>query len=197
MSYKKIVVAAALTLAIASGASAQSWDLDAAHSSVGFSVRHMVISKTTGKFNEFSGAVKFDGKNFAAGSVEITVQIASIDTDNEKRDDHLRSPEFFDAEKFATMNFKSKKVTAGEGNEFTIVGDLTIKGVTKEVEFAAEFNGAVDDPWGNSRAGFSAATEINRQDFGLTWSKTLEAGGLIVGDKVGITLEIEVVKSKG
>ena len=193
---KGIVTAASLLLVFASLARAEKWELDISHSSVGFSVRHMVVTKTHGKFNEFTGYIDFDGKNVEKGSVEITVQIASIDTDNKKRDDHLRSPDFFDAEKFSTMTFKSKKVIKGSGREFKLVGDLTIKGVTKEVTFDCEFNGVINDPMGNTRAGFSAVTKINRRDFNVKWSKSLDAGGLVVGDEVKINLEIEAVKTQ-
>ncbi len=193
---KGIVTAASLLLVLASLARAEKWEIDVAHSSVGFSVRHMVVTKTHGKFNEFTGYIDFDGENVEKGSVEITAQIASIDTDNKKRDDHLRSPEFFDAEKFPTMTFKSKKVIKGSGSEFKLEGDLTIKDVTKEVTFDCEFNGVINDPMGNTRAGFSAVVKINRQDFNVKWSKSLDAGGLVVGDEVKINLEIEAVKTQ-
>lgn len=193
---KGIVTAASLLLVLASLARAEKWEIDVAHSSVGFSVRHMVVTKTHGKFNDFNGYIDFDGKNVEKGSVEITAQIASIDTDNKKRDDHLRSPDFFDAEKFRTMIFKSKKVIKGKGSEFKLEGDLTIKDVTKEVTFDCEFNGVINDPMGNTRAGFSATAKINRQDFNVKWSKSLDAGGLVVGDEVKINLEIEAVKTQ-
>jgi polyisoprenoid-binding protein YceI len=193
---KGVVTAASLLLVLASLARAEKWEIDVAHSSVGFSVRHMVVTKTHGKFNDFAGYIDFDGKNVEKGSVEITAQIASIDTDNKKRDDHLRSPDFFDAEKFPTMTFKSKKVIKSSGSEFKLVGDLTIKDVTKEVTFDCEFNGVINDPMGNTRAGFSATAKINRQDFNVKWSKSLDAGGLVVGNEVKISLEIEAVKAK-
>lgn len=193
---KGIVTAASLLLVLASLARAEKWEIDVAHSSVGFSVRHMVVTKTHGKFNDFTGYIDFDGENVEKGSVEITARIASIDTDNKKRDDHLRSPEFFDAEKFPTMIFKSKKVIKGSGSEFKLVGDLTIKDVTKDVTFDCEFNGVINDPVGNTRAGFSAVVKINRQDFNVKWSKSLDAGGLVVGDEVKINLEIEAVKTQ-
>lgn len=186
-----------LTVAvIAVAAKAETWSVDKAHSSLGFSVRHMVISKTTGKFNDFDGTLTFDGENLANGSVLVTAQMASIDTDDEKRDDHLRSADFFDVEKHPTMTFESTRVIPGDGNEFKLVGDLTIKGVTKEVTFDGEFNGVIADPWGSTRAGFSAKTDINRQDFGITWNKTLDAGGLVVGDNVEIIVEMEFVQQQ-
>jgi polyisoprenoid-binding protein YceI len=193
---KAIVIAASLLLILASLTRAEKWELDIPHSSVGFSVRHMVVTKTHGKFNDFTGYIDFDGKNIEKGSAEITVQIVSIDTDNKTRDDHLRSPDFFDAEKFPTMTFKSKKVIKGSGSEFKLVGDLTIRDVTKEVTFDCEFNGLINDPMGNTRAGFSATSKINRQDFNVKWSKKLDTGGLVVGDEVKIAIEIEAIKAE-
>lgn len=194
---KRIVITLTLVLLLAAMSKAEKWDIDVPHSSVGFTVRHMVVTKIHGKFNDFTGHIEFDGKNIEKGSATVTVQIASIDTDNEERDKHLKSPDFFDATKFPTMMFKTKKVVKGEGNKFQLVGDLTIKDVTKEVVFDCEFHGTVNDPWGNTRAGFSAVAKINRQDFKLKWSKKLDTGGLVVGDEVTINLEIEAVKAKG
>ncbi len=171
------------------------WNVDAVHSTVSFSVRHLVISNTTGKFKDFEGKVEFDGKDVSGGSVDFTIQVASVDTDDEKRDNHLRSPDFFDVEKHATITFKSKKVIAGEDNKFQIIGDLTIKGITKEVTFNCEFNGSVKTPWGHMAAGFSATTKIDRQEFGVSFNKAMETGGLIVGNEVKINLEIEMTQS--
>jgi polyisoprenoid-binding protein YceI len=173
------------------------WSIDAAHSSIGFSVRHLVVSKTKGSFGEFTGEISFDGKNLEKGTARITVQVSSIDTDDEKRDGHLKSPDFFDAEKYPTMQFKSKKVVPGKDGTFKLIGDLTIRDVTREVTFDGEFHGLIDDPWGNTRAGFTAQTRINRQDFNVTWNQTLDAGGVVVGDEVGINLELELIKSQG
>jgi polyisoprenoid-binding protein YceI len=185
----------ALVLMLSVSAGAAEWNIDAPHSSVGFSVRHLVVSKTTGHFTAFSGTVNFDGQNVAGGSAEWSIQVASIDTDDKKRDDHLRGADFFDVEKFPAMTFKSKKVIPGEDRKFQLLGDLTIKGITKEVTFDVEFNGAIKDPWGGTRAGFSAGTSINRQDFGISWNKALDTGGLMVGNTVNITMEVELVKA--
>ena len=185
----------ALVLMLSVSASAAEWKIDAPHSSVGFSVRHLVVSKTTGHFTAFSGTVSFDGQNVAGGSAEWTIQVASVDTDDQKRDDHLRGADFFDVEKFPAMTFKSTKVIPGEDGSFQLVGDLTIKGMTKEVTFDCEFNGVISDPWGGTRAGFSAGTSINRQDFGISWNKALDTGGLMVGNTVNITMEVELVKA--
>lgn len=175
---------------------ADTWNIDKAHSSIGFSVRHLVISKTRGTFNDHSGAATFDGKDIEKGAVEITIQVASINTDDEKRDEHLLAPDFFDAAKYPTMMFRSKKIIAEKDNAFTMIGDLTIKDVTSEISLDGEFYGVTDDPWGNTRAGFSASTTINRQDFNVAFDSALKDGSLVVGNDVKIELEIELIKSK-
>lgn len=199
MRIKRIAAALLLVAVFATASMAESWSVDPVHSIVEFSVRHLVISKVKGRFGEFAGTVSFDGKTPVGGSVELTVQIASIDTHDEDRDTHLKSAEFFDAEKNPTMVFKSKKVVVGDGesSEFKLIGDLTIRETTKEVTFDCEFHGVVNDPWGNTKAGFSAMTKINRQDFGLKWSKTLDTGGLLLGNEVTIVLELELLKAEG
>lgn len=193
---KRVVAFVSIAVMLSSVVYADTWDIDKVHSNVGFSVRHLVITKVLGKFNEFAGQVEFDGKNVEGGSVEITIQMTSIDTDNQKRDDHLKGTDFFNVEEFPEMTFKSNKVIKGNDANFKIIGDLTIKGISKEVTLDAEFNGSLAGPWGGTRAGFSATTTINRQDFDMKWSKALEAGGLIVGDEVTIILELELVKVK-
>lgn len=170
------------------------WSIDVPHSTVGFVVKHMVISKVRGEFTEYEGMIHFDKDNLTAGSAEFTVQMASIDTENEKRNNHLKSPDFFDVENYPVMTFKSKSVT-GTLDNFQITGDLTIRDVTKEVTFDCEYNGSVTDPWGNTRSAFSAEATINRQDFNVTWNKIIEAGGLMVSDEVKIELELQLVKS--
>ena len=192
---KTILSVLAVALLLTASVSAQSWQVDLAHSSVGFSVSHLVISKTTGTFNEFEGKVNFDGENLSKGSVEFTIKVASLDTDDEKRDGHLKTADFFDVEKYPNMAFKSKSITDAQDGKFKITGELTIKDVTKEVTFDCEYRGTVKDPWGGTRAGFSAGTTINRQDFNIAFSKLLEAGGLMVGNDVAISLEIELVQS--
>jgi polyisoprenoid-binding protein YceI len=170
------------------------WSVDVAHSSFGFVVKHLVISKVRGQFKQFDGSVHFDEKNITGGSAEFTVQMTSVDTENKDRDNHLRSADFFDVETFPTMSFKSKSVS-GNTEGFKIVGDLTIKDITKEVTFDCDYYGTVIDPWGNTKSGFSATTKINRQDFNITWSKVIEAGGLVVSDEVKIEIELELAKS--
>lgn len=169
------------------------WSIDIPHSSIGFVVKHMVIAKVRGNFNDFNGIIHFDENNLTAGSAEFTVQMASIDTDNEKRNDHLKSADFFDVEKYPMMTFKSKSVS-GNNENFQIVGDLTIKDVTKEVTFDCEYFGSIADPWGNTKSAFSATATINRQDFNVTWNKVIEAGGVVVSDEVKIEIELELAK---
>jgi polyisoprenoid-binding protein YceI len=189
---KLIVLLIALALATPQ-LSAAAWKIDRTHSYVGFSVMHMVVSKVKGQFNEFDGTVNFDGKDFATASVEVNVDPRTIDTGNERRDGHLKSSDFFAADSLPTMTFKSKKVIPGKSGAFQIIGELTMRGVTKEVTLDAQFNGSVTDPGGNTRAGFSATGRLNRQDWGVSWSKTLDAGGLVVSDEVQLVLEIEAI----
>lgn len=187
---QRIALTLIVLLVMAAGVSAATWNADPAHSSVNFAVRHLVISTVNGKFGEFSGTLDWDGQDMSTGTVEFAVQIGSVDTDNEDRDKHLISPEFFDATQFPTMTFKSTKVILGDGNAFKLVGDLTIRGVTKAVTFDCEFYGTANFMKTN-KAGFSAKVEIDRQDFGVSWSKSLDGGGLIVSDNVKISLELE------
>ncbi|MDD4051212.1 MAG: YceI family protein [candidate division Zixibacteria bacterium] len=195
--YKRLAMLIFVSLAMVVSAQAQTWNFDLAHSHVGFTVRHMVITKVDGMFNDFTGAItNFDGKDVAKGAVDVTIQIGSISTDNDMRDTHLKSPDFFDAAKFPTMTFKSKKIVMGTGGKFTMIGDLTMKGVTREVTLDCTLNGTVVDPQGNTRAGFSATTTINRQDYGVSWNNSLADGSMVVGNDVVINLEIEAVKAK-
>lgn len=193
---KRSIITLALVLTFGLVAKADTWNFDKPHSSIGFSVRHMVISKTTGEFNDFEGTVEFDGKNIENGSVTVTIKTASIDTDNADRDAHLKNDDFLNVEKYPVMTFKSTKITRGDGNEFSMTGMLTIKDVTKKVVLEGEFNGVIDDPWGNTRAGFTAETTINRQDFNVAFDNKLQDGSLVVGNDVEIQLEIELVKAK-
>ncbi len=193
---KKVILLSGAVLLLAATASADTWNFDIPHSSVGFTVTHLVIAKVHGKFNDFGGTIEFDGKNVEGGSIDVAIQMASIDTDNEKRDNHLKSPDFFDVEKFPVMTFKSRKIVDEEGNNFKIIGDLTIRDVTKEVTLNAEHHGTVKDPWGGTRAAFSATGKINRQDFGVKWNKALETGGYLVSDEVTIIIEAELVKAE-
>ena len=168
------------------------WSFDSSHSHVGFTVRHLMISKVRGQFNKWSGTFDYDPADPAATKIDVTIDAASIDTREEKRDAHLRSPDFFDVAKYPTLTFKSTSVT-GEGDELALAGDLTIHGVTRPVHLKVESLGATKDPWGGERVGFSATVAINRKDFGLHWNVALEAGGVVVGEKVDINIEIEAV----
>lgn len=171
--------------------------IDPDHSQVIFKVKHLAISTVTGSFDVFEGTYTLDSDNIAKSSVETTISAASVNTNKQKRDDHLRSDEFLDVEKFPNITFVSKEIKKGDDNNFQIVGDLTIHGVTKEVTLDATYEGHIEsDPWGKERTAFIANGEINRKDFGMTWNKALEAGGFVVGDEVRITLEVEGIKKE-
>ena len=167
------------------------WTIDPLHSEVGFSVRHMMVSKVRGKFTKFSGEL-VTGENPLASSVAAEIDLASIDTGAEQRDGHLRSPDFFDTENHPVMSYRSTGIRA-KGDGYVVDGELTLKGVTKNVPLTLELNGFGPDPYGGTRAGFTAIGEINRQDFGVTWNAAMEHGGVVVSDKVNILLEIEAV----
>ncbi|NTX04985.1 YceI family protein [Myxococcus sp. CA051A] len=171
----------------------KTWQLDTTHTTVGFMVRHMVVAKVHGRFTRFEGKVEVNGDDLAQGSAEVKIDVSSIDTGVEQRDNHLRSPDFFDAAAFPKLIFRSKRVQdAGKGH-YRVVGDLTIRDVTREVVLETELLGKVKDPWGNERLAFQASTSIDRKDFGLSWNQALEAGGLLVGERVDITLDVQAV----
>jgi polyisoprenoid-binding protein YceI len=165
------------------------WNVDASHSEVGFLARHLMVSKVRGQFKDFAAVVTV-AQPFELSTVEATVQMASIDTNSADRDTHVKSGDFFDVENNPTMTFTSTKVS----ND-TLEGLLTIKGVTKAVSFDLEFGGVSADPWGGTRAGFEATTEINRKDFGLSWNVAIEGGGVLVGEKVKITLDVQLIQA--
>ena len=167
------------------------WDIDASHSTVGFSVRHMMVSKVRGYFREFSGEI-VTAENPAQSTVTATIDMDSIDTRQEQRDAHIRSADFFDVGNHTVMTFRSTEVRT-DGADWTVVGDLTIKGVTRPVELALEVNGFGPDAYGGTRAGFSAKTEISRKEFGVDIDMPMDGGGVVVGDKISIELEIEAV----
>ena len=169
--------------------------IDATHSTVGFTVRHAGIGKTRGHFTEFAGTIEVTDPTTPAGATATaTIQAASVDTGNADRDNHLRSGDFFDVEQFPEWTFTTTSTT-GTTDSFTLAGDLTIHGVTRPVEIATEFTGTATDPFGAERAAFEGTTTLSRKAFGLTWNAALEAGGVLVGDKVTVTLEIEEVKA--
>ncbi|MEN8006293.1 MAG: YceI family protein [Candidatus Krumholzibacteriota bacterium] len=195
-SYLSSIFLLLLLATLAGPLAAAEYLIDSAHSTIGFQVRHMAISKTNGHFRDFTGSFSFEPGRPDGWSCEAVIQAESISTDNQKRDDHLRSDEFLDVANFPTLTFKSTGVELENDSEGVLKGDLTLHGVTKSVELDLEFLGTVTDPWGNDRAGFSASLTINRKDFGLTYHTVMEAGGLVVGDKVKITLEIEGILNK-
>jgi polyisoprenoid-binding protein YceI len=172
------------------------WNLDTVHSSVNFSVRHMVISKVRGHFTQFSGTLDFDEARPQAAKLEVKVQTASINTNDAQRDAHLKSADFFDVEKYPEMTYKSSSVEVVDKNHFRVHGQLTLHGVTKPVTLDVEYAGHGRDPWGGERAGFTATGRVNRKDFGLSYNQTLEAGGVMVGEQVDIALEVEAVAAK-
>ncbi|MEU0547089.1 YceI family protein [Micromonospora sp. NPDC005979] len=167
--------------------------LDAAHKRVGFVARHMMVSKVRGEFNEATATITV-AEDPLQSSVVATIQAASIDTTQDDRDAHLRSPEFLDAEQFPTLEFRSTGVKSRKGNEFVLDGELTVKGVTRPVELEVEFEGVGRSPFGQDIFGFSASTEIDREEFGLTWNVALETGGVLVGKKIKIEIEGEAVR---
>ena len=197
MMLRVAVVAAAVALAslVPSGVrAADTYEIDPAHTSVQFSIRHMMISNVRGEFTKLSGKATGDVANPTAASVEATIDATSVDTRNEKRDEHLRSPDFLDTAKFPTMTFKSTKV-AKAGDAWKLHGDLTLHGVTKPVVLdVTNVTPPTKDPWGNTRIGAQATTKINRQDFGIVFNKTLDGGGVLVGDEISITIDVEVMK---
>jgi polyisoprenoid-binding protein YceI len=182
-------------LAFSAPSFAASYTVDAGHSRVGFAVSHMMVSTVRGEFGTFSGTVEYDPANVGATKVEGKVTVASVDTRDTKRDEHLKAPDFFDAAKFPEMTFKSKAVKNITDTTFDVVGDLTIHGVTKEVTLKVNKLAADrKDPWGNTKSGTRAVATINRQDFGMTWNKALDGGGYIVGDEVTIEIDAELTR---
>jgi polyisoprenoid-binding protein YceI len=175
------------------GISTGVWTIDPAHSTVGFSVRHLMVSKVRGRFGAFTGTITIADNALESG-LDASVEMASVDTGDAGRDGHLRGADFLDVETYPTMTFASTSLQAVDGH-YALNGNLTIKGVAKPVTFALEFDGVATDPWGNTKAGFSATAEINRKDWGIEWNAALEAGGVLVGEKVKIQLDIEAAKA--
>jgi len=175
-------------------AAAERYNVDADHSIVGLSVAHMVISKTTGRFTDYAGFIEMDSDGKTVRSIEAVIKTASVDTNHQKRDTHLRGPDFFNVEKYPTMTYKMTSYEK-QADQYVAIGDLTLLGVTRPIVLTGTFNGVLPkDPMGNTRAGFSAEGKINRKDFGMNWNKALDNGGLVVGNEVAIRLEIECIK---
>ena len=171
------------------------WNLDPVHSSAEFKVKHMMISNVKGKFSGLSGVLKLDETDYTHSTVEASIPVSSVNTGDEKRDGHLQSADFFDAEKFPAMTFKSTNIDSTGGADYEVTGDLTIHGVTKSIVLKVEdVSQPSKDPWGNHRLGLSGSTKINRKDFGLTYNSALETGGVLVGEEVTITLDVQFAK---
>ncbi|MEO8070174.1 MAG: YceI family protein [Acidobacteriota bacterium] len=170
------------------------WNFDPSHSELGFAVRHLMISTVRGRFSGFKGTVALDGDDFSTATVDVTIDATTVDTREPKRDAHLRSADFFDAARFPTLTFKSRRVENIGDGEFTLIGDLTIRGVSREVSLAVTAEGTQRDPWGNERAGFGARGTIKRSAFGLEWNQALETGGVLVGDDVKLVIEAQLIR---
>ncbi|QDH78900.1 YceI family protein [Echinicola soli] len=169
------------------------WTIDPTHSEINFKVKHLVISTVTGKFKEFEGAAEVPADDFNGAKVEFSTNINSVDTNQSDRDAHLKSADFFDAEKFPKLSF-SNGVLSNEGGEYKLKGDLTIKDTTKPIELAVDFGGVAEDPYGNTKAGFELEGKISRKEFGLTWNAVTEAGSVVVGDSIKILASVQLVK---
>ncbi|WP_411823074.1 YceI family protein [Leptospira sp. 'Mane'] len=196
MSGFKSIFAAGLVVASLSGAYAQNFKVDNTHSSVGFKIKHLGIATVTGSFKDFDAKFSFDEKTNSLSIVDATIQVDSINTNDAKRDDHLKSKDFFDEDKFPTISFKvSKPISVKKGSVAKVPGELTIKGVTKPAILNVKYTGIAKDPWGNTKLGFEADTKIKRADFGITWNKALETGGVLVGEEVDIKIEGEAAAS--
>ena len=194
MDRRSVLVMTLAATAVASPAQAHDWELDAAHTIVGFSVSHLVISKTRGQFKKFSGTIQLDDKNLNRSSLTVSIDPASIDTNEPKRDEHLRSADFFDVGKYKELSFRSTAVEKS-GDKLKVAGELTMHGVTRPVTLTvSSFTQEIKDPFGMVRRGFSASATLHRKDFGLVWNKTLETGGLAVGDSISIEIEGELIK---
>lgn len=171
------------------------WAIDKTHSGVQFSVSHLVISEVSGQFKSFDGSIEAAKDDFSDAKIDFSIDVASINTDNEKRDAHLKSDDFFNAEKFPKMTFKGKSFKKVSGKNYKLVGDFTIRDVTKEITLDVVYNGTVKDPWGNTKAGFKIKGEVNRFDYNLKWNALMETGGAVVGSTVYITVNLELQKS--
>jgi len=189
-----LLITCATALCIATTARADTWNIDPAHTMVEFSVRHMMISNVKGVFQKTSGTIAVNGTDPSSVQIDATIDATSIDTRVEKRDNHLKSPAFLDVAKYPTISFKSTKVEADGTDKWKVTGDLTLHGVTKPVVLEVQNTQPIKDPFGKTRAGASATTTINRKDFGVSFNQPMEAGGVLIGDEVAITIEVEAVK---
>lgn len=170
------------------------WALDPTHSSVSFTIRHMMFSKVRGSFKSFDASIEADPNDLTTAGIAVTVDLASVDTNNADRDNHLRTADFFDVEHHPKLTFAAKSIAGTADGEYAVTGDLTLHGVTRSETFAVEFSGEGKDPWGNVKAAFQATGTIKRSEYGLTWNAALEAGGFLVGDEVKVEIEIQAAK---
>ncbi|WP_163102496.1 YceI family protein [Peribacillus alkalitolerans] len=170
------------------------WALDTTHSSIDFSIRHMMVSNVKGSFNSFSATIEADPTDLTTAVIQFAIDLESVDTRNADRDNHLRTADFFDIEKYPQLTFVATNIVKTGENEYDVTGDVSLHGVTRPEKFVVTFEGAGKDPWGNEKAGFSGKGSINRSDYGLTWNAALETGGILVGDQVKISLEIQAAK---
>jgi polyisoprenoid-binding protein YceI len=206
---KSIIILAATAMALMAGPAiakkapekatatqASDWKVDAVHSAVKFTVTHLTVSEVEGKFKVFNGSIAAPSGDFNNAKINFTVDVNSVNTDDENRDKHLKSDDFFNAEKYPAMSFASTSFKKMKGNIYYLEGNLTIRDVTKKVKFAVLYGGTVKDPWGNIKAGFKATSKISRKDYGLKWNKLTEAGGAVVGDEVSIALNLEFAEQK-
>ena len=195
MNFLYRLVLALLLVTAPALAGAATWQIDPDHAFVEFKVKHLMVSSVKGTFTKVAGTLEADDADLAKATVTVTIDTASLDTNIAKRDEHLRSPDFFDVAKYPTMTFTSKRVIVEGGKVSKVIGDLTIRGTTREVTLdVADFTPAIKDPWGKQRRGATATATISRKDFGLTWNALLEGGGVAVGDEVRISLDIELIK---
>ncbi|MDP9268858.1 MAG: YceI family protein [Acidobacteriota bacterium] len=198
---KSLLFIAFVSLALGSSSTistialAEDYKIDKAHSQAGFAVKHLMISNVNGRFTDFDGLITYDPKDITKSAVKVTIKTASITTDNAQRDNDLHSSEFLDVAKFPEMTFQSAKVEK-RGDQYVLIGDLTLKGVTKRVEIPFTFSGPITDPWGNTRIAAEGSTTINRRDFGVTYNRAMQDGRAVVGDQVKISLNVEGVKPK-
>lgn len=191
----EIMMTATTTTATATAATAGTYAVDPTHSRIGFVARHAMVTKVRGSFNEFEGSGYFDPQNPADSRLEVTIQAASIDTRNSDRDAHLRSNDFFDMDNYPTITFLSTATSSAGDSAYRVTGDLTIKGVTQPVTIDLELTGTAQDPWGNTRLGLEGSTVINRKDWGVSWNATLDAGGVLVSEKITLEFEISAIKA--
>lgn len=194
-SSKLLLSVFAMWLVAANSVAAEKYEIDPVHSHMGFTVRHMVVARVSGKFKDFSGAIVYDEKDVTKSSVSVNIKTASIDTENEKRDHHLRSADFFDAENYPEITFVSKKIEK-RNDGYIAIGDLTIRGVTKQIELPFRILGKINDPYGNTRIGIEAGMTLNRFDYGVKWDKALDSGSLIVSEDVVLNLAVEAIAKK-